>query len=444
MSRFNNPKALLSLPREPLQRPLKTETKIDEPRPSTPRIGSTPPDSSLGQRAGFALLCIFSISAYANEFAVRMFHAKAYISTVSWVLLPLLMLLSGNLLRGMRDIIGRLWLAFLAWLCLAAPFSVWRGGSLLLLADYIPHGWIQLYYFAAFVISIGHLRRLMFFLVAANWLLLVDCYWFGSVQGGRLEIPDSVFFSNANDLSLQLIIAITQFMFLVFQPQVWKRLLGVAGIMGALVFMLRTAARGAFVAILTLALVSLLLGRNRIRYLLIGVPVLAVALLLTPAPALHRMMLIALNPTADAQDESAVASQMQRTELFRQSLNYAITHPLMGVGPGQFAVAVFGDSVKEGKPAPWLGTHNSYTQVASECGIPAFLLYTSVIILALVSNFRIYRRSAGDSRTLAFCLFSGVLVYAICTFFFHIAYSSYLPSLAGLSVALRLANRRVA
>jgi O-antigen ligase len=156
------------------------------------------------------------------------------------------------------------------------------------------------------------------------------------------------------------------------------------------------------------------------------------------------MMLIALNPTADVQDESAIASQTQRTELFHQSVNYAVTHPLVGVGPGQFAVAVFGDAVKEGRAAPWLGTHNSYTQVASECGIPAFLLYTAVVILALGSNFRIYRGGPEDSRALAFCLFSGVLVYAVCTFFFHIAYSSYLPALAGMSIALRLAPRRSA
>ena len=61
-------------------------------------------------------------------------------------------------------------------------------------------------------------------------------------------------------------------------------------------------------------------------------------------------MLIALHPTADAQDESAAASQTQRTQLFHQSLHYAVTHPLVGVGPGQFAVAVFGDAVREGRP----------------------------------------------------------------------------------------------
>jgi O-antigen ligase len=187
--------------------------------------------------------------------------------------------------------------------------------------------------------------------------------------------------------------------------------------------------------------------KNRIRWILIGVPAALVAFLLVPSSALHRLTLVELQPETltvnSLEDESAVASQIQRMALFRQSVTYAITHPLVGVGPGEFAVAAYGDSLKEGTDAPWLGTHNSYTEVASECGIPAFLLYVSVIVLTLVSNFRIFRRTAGvaelsDLSALGFCMFSATLVYAICTFFFHIAYSSYLPAIAGMSVALRL------
>jgi O-antigen ligase len=118
---------------------------------------------------------------------------------------------------------------------------------------------------------------------------------------------------------------------------------------------------------------------------------------------------------------------------------------LFGVGPGQFAVAAAGDAAKNGTRANWLGTHNSYTEIASECGLPAFFLYVAVIVVTLRSNFRIFRRTAHlaeyqDLSALAFCIFSATLVYAICTFFFHIAYSSYLPSIAGMSVALRLAT----
>ena len=434
MGRFNNPQAVL--PSEP---------RVREPLVVVPQA----PDAGLVQRAGFALLCIFIISGYANEFATRLFHIKAYISTVSWVLLPVLLLLSGKALRAFRDPIGRLWALLLAWILLATPFSVWRGGSVTLLLDYIPHGWIQLYYFATFALSVRHLRRLMFFLIASDVLLLIDCMWGASMQTGRLEIPDSMFFRNANDLSLKLLIAVTHFVYLLYQPALWKRVAGGAAMAAALVFMLETGARGAFLAALVLAVAGLALTRHRIRIILWATPVAAAALLIAPSGVFHRITLFGSQPdvvASDALDQAAVGSQIQRIALLRQSTKYALLHPLLGVGPGQFAVAASEELTREGKPAPWLGTHNSYTEIASECGIPAFLLYSAVIFLVLGSNLRIYRRASGrdaeDVGALAFCLFASALAYAVDTVFFHVAYSSYLPVIAGMSIALRLALKR--
>ncbi|MBZ5610850.1 MAG: O-antigen ligase family protein [Acidobacteriia bacterium] len=438
MGRFNNSNAVAGAPAE--LRPVTFEASVV----TLPRA-----DSSLMQQAGFALLCLFAVSAYANEFATRLFHVKAYISTVSWVLLPLLLLVSGNVFRGVRDVIGRLWVLFLAWMCLAVPFSVWKGGSVAALVDYVPHGWLQFFYFAVFAISVRHLRRVMLFLIAADFLLLVDCFWGGSMQTGRLEIPDSMFFRNANDLSLQLIIAITQFLYLLYQREVWKRVAGGAGMLAGLVFLFETGARGAFVAMLGLAAAILVLGKHRIRFVLAAVPIAVGALALAPASVFHRITLISIEPenvaARDSQDDAAISSQRQRLALLGQSVMYAVTHPLVGVGPGQFGAAVAADAAREGKQATWLGTHNSYTQVASECGIPALLIYTGVVFLVLRSNLRIYRRAPEDSSdvsALAFCLFAGTLGYAIDTFFFHVAYSSYLPAIAGMSVALRLAVDR--
>lgn len=439
MSRFNTSKAVVAAaPRETARETAPVASLVFE---------SAPADAGLGQRFGFAVLCIFSISGFANEFATQLFHVKAYISTVSWVLLPVLLLLSGNALRPFRDVAGGLWLGFLGLITLAVPFSVWKGGSAAVLASYFAHGWIQLFYYAAFLISIRHCRRMMFFLIASNFLLLLDCFLFGATQGGRFEIPESIFFTNANDLALQLVIAITQFMYLFYQRQVWKHVLGAAAILVSLMYMLKTGSRGAFLAVFILACVSLAFGKHRLRLVLIAVPAALAVMLLVPSSSFHRLALIALRPetltAAGDDDAAAIASQMQRMALFRQSVRFAITHPLVGVGPGQFAVAAYGDAMQEGTHPVWLGTHNSYTEIASECGIPAFLLYLAVIVITLVTNFRIFRRTASlaeysDASALAYCLFSATLVYAICTFFFHIAYSSYLPAIAGMSLALRL------
>lgn len=445
MSRFNTPQAVLRT------------ALVTTPRPAAALSAASPifeiraHDAGLVQRAGFAVLCLLVVAAYANEFAVRLFHVKAYVSTVSWFLLPVLLVLSGNLLRGLRDVIGRLWLLFLAWVLLAVPFSVWPGGSVSLLVTYVSHGWILAYYCAAFLIAVRHARRFMLFLIAADSLLLLNCFWFGQFTDGRFEIPKSMFSTNANDLALQLLIAITQFAYLLYQREVWKRVAGTAAIFVALTYLLKTGSRGAFFAVLVLAGVSVVLAQRRLRLVLIAVPLVLAAMLMVPPSIFHRLTLVNLERAGAAsgvEDRSAAGSQTQRIALLRQSIEFAVAHPLFGVGPGQFAVAASADAQKQGSWSPWLGTHNSYTEIASECGIPAFLLYTSVLGITLVSNFRMLQRTRrspelAELNALAFCLFSGALVYAICTVFFHIAYSGYLPTIAGMTIALRLSANRI-
>ena len=400
-----------------------------------------------GQRIGFVLLCLFSLAGYANEFALRAFHVKAYISTALWVLLPLVLLVSRNRVRGLRNWIGKLWLIFILWFSFSVLFSVWLGGSINTWKAYALRDWIQFLYVAAFAVSIANLKRYMSCLIAADVLLLVDSYWFGSAANGRLEIPDSIFFANANDLSLQLLIAVTQFGFLLFARRAWVRVLGAGAIILALNQVFRTAGRGALLAVLALALATFFVIKQRLRFVLMAAPAAALVLVIAPASSLSRMTTFTQITQADSVglfEKSALDSEQQRMDLLSQSVSYALHNPIVGVGPGQFAVAVFGDSVKDGKPANWLGTHNSYTQVASECGIPALLSYVAVIWLALRANIRIFRRSARvaelrDQAALAFCLFGSTLVYAVATFFFHLAYSSFLPSIAGMTVALKLA-----
>ena len=120
--------------------------------------------------------------------------------------------------------------------------------------------------------------------------------------------------------------------------------------------------------------------------------------------------------------------------------------PCLAWGPINSRWRLPGDAAKEvGRgPIGWEPTTPTLKWPVS-ADLPAFLLYVAVIAVTLASNFRIFRRTAHlaeyqDLAALALCFFSATLAYAICTFFFHIAYSSYLPSIAGMSVALRLAT----
>jgi O-antigen ligase len=185
-------------------------------------------------------------------------------------------------------------------------------------------------------------------------------------------------------------------------------------------------------------------SRQKIFLVAIAMIAMVVGLATLPGEALRRLTLLGFDDSVQSgMDVSAVESGMQRKELVKISIMKTLTHPLFGVGPGQFAVSVTGDAAKKGEWSAWLGTHNSYTQVSSECGLPAFFAYCAVIVLCFRLNYRMfqasrYNSSYADIAALSFTLLSGTLVYSIATVFFHMAYTGTLPTLSGLTLALYL------
>jgi O-antigen ligase len=144
----------------------------------------------------------------------------------------------------------------------------------------------------------------------------------------------------------------------------------------------------------------------------------------------------------DRLDDSAVASASARMQLLKKSVKYTIYHPLFGVGPGMFPVAEDAEAKAAGlRHGTWQGTHNSYTQVSSEVGIPACIFYVLAIFWSLQTTSRIYRKTRGDPQlqdiaNIAVCLNYVLIVYAVTVFFDYIAYTSMLSVFGGLAAAL--------
>jgi hypothetical protein len=113
MGRFNNAHAAALAP------------VIERSRGSDGRLGVCARFKSCS-RAGFAPLCLFTISAYANEFATHnprqglRLHDVVGFASVAFDR-------ERKLLRPFRDRIAWLWTLFLVWMLVATPFSVWRG-----------------------------------------------------------------------------------------------------------------------------------------------------------------------------------------------------------------------------------------------------------------------------------------------------------------------------
>jgi O-antigen ligase len=141
---------------------------------------------------------------------------------------------------------------------------------------------------------------------------------------------------------------------------------------------------------------------------------------------------------------SAAGSTEGRRELLVGSLKLTIQHPLLGVGPGQFAPYMASQAKINRVHTLWVGTHNTFTQVSSEVGIPALCFYVAVLASSIRALRGIYRRArripgeqARDIATMALALHTSFMVYCVCALFNHMAYEMTMPLMAAVTVAMR-------
>ena len=147
-----------------------------------------------------------------------------------------------------------------------------------------------------------------------------------------------------------------------------------------------------------------------------------------------------LDASHQRQLSSDIASSEGRKALLIQSISMTFQHPLLGVGPGVFSYVSW-DQRKNtsGSGGQLLVSHNTYTQVSSETGIPGFLLFVSGVYLCFKYTIRNYRRLRETDPVLAqstryFLLsFTGL---AVGIFFLSTAYTPTIAIMMATAVSL--------
>jgi O-antigen ligase len=237
-----------------------------------------------------------------------------------------------------------------------------------------------------------------------------------------------------------------------------KRMLSAIPLIPLLIILTDTASRAGLVVIGLVAVMTFFHSSAGGRAALAAALVLSVAagLIFMPATARQRFGTIFGGDSAQADDDadaagvsaSAVASATQRAFLLKRSVTLTFEHPLFGVGPGQFPVAEAGLSQDEGKPGLWLGTHNTYTQISSEGGIPALLLFVASLYFCwreLRAAEKIHRNNprpnSAEYLAVAYTLRLALISYVVFFCFEHIGYGPFYPAVAGLIVAFSRASR---
>ena len=401
---------------------------------------------------GLYALCIYLVGGFATDLSYRFLGTKPYVTFVSGIIVFICFIVSGQAMAALRTTVGKLWLALGIWMCFSVVFSRWRGGSFDIMQAYIPKQHMVLFYIAAFALTIKQCRTLLRGCILGGAVLLLTCFFFGGPEqvSGRFAIETNIYLSNPNDLAMQLVLCFGFFTFLTRQPGWFGRCIGIAGILGACYYLLATGSRGGMLAGAVLAALCLFFSQHRVRVLVLALPVALALVAVMPDETMRRLSLIFTTQTpkaaTDAEESKAIDSELERQHLLIESIKYAIKNPLFGLGPGRFPDAIWEDAKKEGRHEASLGTHNTYTQIASECGIPALIMFVGAIFLTIRSGLRLYRATAKDPdqrlvSAIAFTCFATSIAFAIDLIFHHMAYSGNMAMVLGLWVATDLAAR---
>jgi O-antigen ligase len=405
-------------------------------------------ETSQFQRLGFNVLIIFLFLVFSRIFDVK--FGGLHITGIAYRVVFAMVLLSRGFQVALKSNIGKALLGLTVFMVAAVPFSVWRTGS----RDVVQNQWLA-FSFVAFL-AVGGLvhnyaqwSKLFKTLTYALLVFTIIANVFGVSDNGRLFLQQGKF-GNPNEMAQALLLGLPLWGFMMTSSKTLPRKVFAAGVMLLiLATTFRTGSRGAMIGFAAMLMVVFLRASvvGKAKIMMAGVLFMGIVLTTMPGTLISRYKTTVSDDEdagemGDAMAESAATSTQSRKLLLRHSLIFTIKHPLFGVGPGMFVVADDAYMKTLGfRRGAWLGTHNSYTQVSSEVGIPAFLFFVAAIVMALKGSFQVYRKTRGDPRLeemgdMALALHYCLVIYAVTILFEHIAYTIMLPVFGGMAAAL--------
>ncbi len=319
-------------------------------------------------------------------------------------------------------------------LWVTVPFAtVWRSGALHVTLEFSKVLAVVVVAFAV-VRSMERLWWLIFAQAASVAGIALASVIIGKQADGRLQGAIPGLYGNSNDLALIVVLSIPLVLafLLTTKHPLKKAAWGVALLFMAYAVFL-TASRGGAVALLVAVLVCLWqFGVKQGRsYLLLLLPLAAAMIWLYAGRNLqNRFEQTKLDENTTGRVTEASGSSLQRKALLVKSLEVTAEHPLVGVGPGNFEVV----------SGVWRVTHNSYTQMSAEGGIPALILYVLILWrgVANLRQIRAFRKPGKMIQTFSVALEASLAAYIVGSFAISVAYHLFPYCLVAYTGILRL------
>ncbi len=435
------------------------------PVPSTPPRAASdadqiaPPRSAwevegadLAQSVAFkmGLVLIFIRFSIIHQLLTSVLHVNLYLLYLFGVPTLVGLALVGGIQRTLRGWPAIFWALFTVWLFVELPFSSWRGGSAGALNAYVRTDFPMLFVIAGLTLTWRECRSMMRAIACGAVVIMLAARAFhneGANYADRLALNAGAI-SNSNDYAchLLLVLPFVIWVALVAKSKVFRLAAWGVAAYGVLL-VVKTASRGALVALAVGALYWLIRGTLRQRIALLAAVPIAVAALVAFVPRSSLIRIVSFSAEESSASQEALDSSLMRWYLLRQSIVYTLQHPLFGVGMAQFSTYEGEHNQIVGEHGYWHEAHNTYTQVSSECGLPALALYIAGIVSTFVLVNRVFKRARGspefqEIRTTAFCILLALVMYCTAITFVNFAYFFYLPAMASLAIAVSRAAER--
>lgn len=387
---------------------------------------------------------LFTLLGVLPEILAYLTHTNTYLLYLVGPPAIIGAMFTGAVRRTLRHRSAYYWMAFFAWMLLAAPFSDWKGGSFHRVFDYSRVNILLLFVVGGLAVKWSEIRQIFYTIAAAGLLNLITARLFMSMvnsDNSRISLTATGTIGNPNDLAAHFLLVLPFMLFLALDSR--RNLLVRIAIIGPIGYgvwvILGTGSRGALIALMGMTVFALWRAsmQQRIALLVGGAALAMVIFTALPQVTLNRLATVFGKEHLEGDDSAA-----SRSYLFNQSVKFTLQHPIFGVGPDQFSNHEGHTRLAEGKLGSWHATHCTWTQVSSECGIPALIFYVLGLGSALLLVNRTYRTARAEGHieiaNACFCYLLAMVGFLIAMTFLASAYRLYFPVMIGLGIAMSI------
>jgi O-antigen ligase len=405
-------------------------------------------DDPGGAKISFFFLCLFTVAIYARPEDVFPVVGQVHLTLILGICAVATYLgawLSGNApLLNSRELC--LMLLLTAWFIVGVPFAYWRGGSLEVLTQTWLKTLVVFFLLTQTLLSLQRIRIVLWAIILSE--LAVTAYsvldpsqdrWVGGRMAG---VNQGILGWNFLGIALALTIPYIAALFVGNRSFIKSVLLAAATAAMMWMLVLTASRSGIMVVGFSLILTWLMVLRRSTRGKLVGLGlIVSMAVVICAAPGVFWQRIQTIWSNSDPTNSvsvSADASEDERRNVLMDSVKYTLENPVVGLGLGNFSAA---RGTESGVPSGWLGTHNSFTELSSEAGIPALLIFVLLLASCIRSMWRTARTEYASPdgvqmNGMARATLVSLVAFVFGGFFAHIAYEYYLYYPIAVAVAV--------